>query len=234
MFKYLKIGIISGYYPNNLFCSQINHKCYADHHNYHYIFNSSADLYEGYFFKIATIRRYLKLFDYIFWIDNDAFFTNFNVSLDKFIFEDKLVICKSPSTKKLFTKFSSGQFLIKNTKLSEEFLDELHNVNLNDVKKNWREDLGYFSNGDQDAMVFLSETPKYKDYFHIIDHNNFNNRDYEYNNINDHFLIHFVGGQKKYQAKKEFDERINANKFLVPDEIIKKYKINYKKENELF
>jgi hypothetical protein len=38
------------------------------------------------------------------------------------------------------------------------FVDKVLNVNIDIVKKWWKHDYGFFTNGDQDAMVYLYMT----------------------------------------------------------------------------
>lgn len=228
----MKLGILSGHYPGVRFNSQINHKCYADSHGYHYIFNGSPEPdRRRYFSKIETILRYLPLFDWIFWIDDDAYFTDFRIPLTRFLDASsaaEFVICKSPSTKTLFTKFSSGQFLLQNSPRAHEFLRAVLAVDLAAVKEAWRDELGYFTRGDQDAMVHLVETdPRFSGGFcRILDHDCFNNRDFEYrNSIDEHFLVHFTG-RTKQQSMQEFVERLGVNRYLTPGSSLAQLRID--------
>ncbi len=225
----VRIGILSGYYPGLRFESPINHKLYADYHGYSYIYNFTPECDQRkYFFKIETIRRYIDLFDWIFWIDDDAYFTDFSIPLTRFlegVTDEQMVICASPSTKKLFTKFSAGQFLLKSTDMSRQFIQAIFDVDMEVVRNFWRDDLGYYSHGDQEAMVYLTETdPRFSSSFiKIVDHNQFNNRDFEYQSrLDEHFLVHFTGRQKQ-QSHQEFYERLAVNRWLVPDELVRRY-----------
>lgn len=227
----MQLGILSGHYPGVRFNSQINHKCYADQHGYHYIFNGSPERdRRRYFSKIETILRYLKLFDWVFWIDDDAYFTDFRIPLTRFMDEGpeaEFIICKSPATKTLFTKFSSGQFLLRNSPTAHAFLQAVLATDLEVVKAAWREDLGYFSRGDQDAMVHLVENdPRFSDGFcRILDHDRFNNRDFEYQRaLDEHFLLHFTG-RAKQESKQEFVSRIGCNRFLTPEPLLARYRM---------
>lgn len=219
----MKLGILSGHYPGIRFNSQINHRCYADCHGYHALFNGAPERdRRRYFRKIETILRYLDLFDWIFWIDDDAYFTDFRVPLTRFLEdagEAEFVICRSPSTKKLFTKFSSGQFFLRSGPRARAFLEAVMATDLEMVRAAWRDDLGYFTRGDQDAMVYLVEhDPRFAGGFcRILDHNCFNNRDFEYEqSLDEHFLLH-ITGRAKQQSLREFVARIGCNRFLTPD-----------------
>lgn len=228
----MTLGILSGHYPGVRFASQINHKCYADSHGYHYVFNGSPERdRRRYFRKIETILRYLDLFDWIFWIDDDAWFTDFRVPLTRFVDDAgdaDLVICKSPSTKTLFTKISSGQFLLRNSPRSRAFLEAVLETDLDVVKAAWREDLGHYTRGDQDAMVYRMEhDPRFGGGFcRILDHNCFNNRDFEYErSLDEHFLLHITGRLKR-QSLEEFIARMGCNRYLTPDSLVERLRID--------
>lgn len=227
----MKIGIISGYHPGFRFNSPINHKAYADTHGYSYIYNFTPEARGGgYFFKVETIKRYIDLFDWIFWIDDDAYFTDFDIKLEAFIdgsHPAEMIICASPSTKKIFTKFSSGQFLLKSSSISKAFLDAIGQIDMEVVRAFWREDLGYYTHGDQEAMVYLSETDsRFNDGFiKIVDHYKFNNRDFEYeNSLDEHFLVHFTGTTKQ-KSHAEFCERLGVNPWLVPSDRVESLRL---------
>ncbi len=225
----MKIGIISGFYPRERFNSQVNHRIYADIHGYYHVFNSAPEKDRRlYFRKIETILRYMDLFDWIFWIDDDAYLTDLSIPLTAFLdkFGDKeLIICKSPSTKKMFTLISSGNFLLKSSARSKNFLRKVLQTDLETVRRFWREDFGIFTNGDQDCLVYQMLTnPEFGGGFHsVIDHNHFNNRDFEYKSeLTEHFLVHFAGNAKE-ESKRGFCSRLKCNKYIVPDALLEKY-----------
>ena len=228
----LKIGILSGYYPGTRFNSQVNHRIYASHHGYYYIFDSSPRFDKRkYIRKLEAVLEYLPLFDWIFWIDDDAYVTDINKQLESFIDlapESDLIVCKSPSTKEIFTKISSGQFLIRNTPKAIDFINKVINTEFETVKKWWTKEMGLFTKGDQDLMVYLLETdPEFsEDFSAIIDHNYFNNRNYEFSEkIDEHFLVHFTGKQKQLD-KATFCQRIGCNEFICSPELVSQLNLN--------
>ncbi|MBY0510255.1 MAG: hypothetical protein K2P94_08870 [Rhodospirillaceae bacterium] len=223
----MKIGVVSGFYPGRRFNSHVNHAAYCRTHGYYYIDASQPGQDTRRFFrKIEVIDQYLDLFDWLYWIDDDAYFTDFSKPLHSFLDllnGEQMLICASPSTKKIFTKFSSGQFFLRNGPEAKEFLRAAKKVDLEYVKNQfWREDLGFFSNGDQDAFVYLTEAhPLFRENFiKIIDHNHFNNRDFEFvARPEEHFLVHFTG-KTKIQAKHDFCARLGINKYIVPNAVL--------------
>lgn len=222
-----RLGVVSGFYPGRRFNSHVNHAAYCQAHGYHYIDASSPGCdSRRYFRKVEMIESYLDLFDWVFWIDDDAYFTDFSKPLLDFLgmLDDQhMLICKSPSTKKLFTKFSSGQFFLKNSPAAKEFLRLSRKVDLKFVRnKFWNKDLGFFSGGDQDAFIYLTETHPFfsKNFVKIIDHNHFNNRDFEFlKRPDEHFLVHFTG-REKIKSKREFCARLALNRYIVPSNIL--------------
>lgn len=224
--KYGRVGILSGYYPGIRFNSQVNHRLYAHQHGYRYIFDGTPRFDKRtYMRKLEAVLEYLELFDWLFWIDDDAYFTDFSVPVERFIDlspNSDFIVCKSPSTKEIFTKISSGQFLLKNTELSRSFIKDALSTDLREVQKWWRSDLGMFTKGDQDAMVYLLESSKkYSDpFFKILEHDYFNNRDFEFEkSLSEHFLVHFTG-KNKHRDKALFCQRLHCNEFICPVNLI--------------
>lgn len=197
-----RIGVVSGRYPESSFSSHINHKAYCLRHGYCYInANWPTGEKNPYMNKIRYIQEYYHLFDYLFWIDDDAFFINKEVALESLIPEhgEILVACRSPSYKKIHTYLSSGQFLIKCNNLGRSFIDEVGSTDLEMVKSWWDStplDLGFFTNGDQDAMVFqILTNDQYKDRVKLHDHRVFNSRFEELMGKETPFILHFTGSK---------------------------------------
>ena len=234
-----KICVLSGRYPPSVFESHINHAIYCDINNYTYIYcNWPTRAKNRYMNKIEYIKTYYNFFDYIFWIDDDAFFIDMDKKLEEFLPVEKnfLSICRSPDYKKIHTYISSGQFMLKCSEKGRKFIDRVNTVDLLEVKNWWSDSLGYFSNGDQDAMVYLLlEDFNFNDMYKIYHHSKFNSRAEEifkegdYRNI---FILHFTGTPER---KKE--DYIKIQKFLdrppslVEEATIKKYNLATKKRN---
>ncbi len=193
----MKICVISGRYPISNFRSAENHKKYCDKHGYFYINCSWPTIAKNpYFNKIYYIKTYIDLFDYIFWIDDDAFFIDFNQTLTSlFPTGDKIIsICKSPTNKKLKTLFSSGTFLLKCSEKAKLFIDEVLNVDTDMVKRWWKAEYGFFTNGDQDAMIYIYKSSDlFKDSFLFFDYLKFNARYYDLFLNRQLLVVHLTG-----------------------------------------
>lgn len=176
----MKIAVVSGRYPASTFDSHINHRAYCYRHGYTYIHCSWPTRQTNpYMNKIEYLKEYYQLFDYIFWIDDDAFFLNFDWKLESIMpgADQFLTICKSPSYKTLKTYVSSGQFLLKCNLRGREFIDRLLMLDFDLVKKWWPRDEYFFSGGDQDKITYLlcNEEP-FRGGALLLEHAAFNSR----------------------------------------------------------
>lgn len=134
------VAIVSGYYSANPNAPQAhwlrlvikNHQNYAKKHGYHYIFrndcapatskeNKKDPFYLGAWSKPLFIQDLLeKKFDYVFWIDSDSIFTNFNVDFDDLISQNKDIAF----TGDCYDVCNSGHLLLKNSEFSKKFIND--------------------------------------------------------------------------------------------------------------
>lgn len=225
-----RIGVISGYYPGRRFDSHINHLGYCRRHGYTYIDASwPGEHARPHFRKIEVLQLYLHLFDWVFWIDDDAFFTNLEIPLDDFLPDSSqvhFVVCRSPSNLTRFTRFNSGAFLLRNSALSHEFLRAAYEVDLESVRADsWREDLGLFTWGDQTAMVHIVDSqPRFSEPFiRLLSHQSFNSRVADFaTSPSEHLVVHFMNDKKReYQT---FRRRFGLNAYLLPPDVAGRFK----------
>ena len=235
----MKVCIISGRYPVSIFNSSINHKLYADKWGYTYInCNYPTKAKNPYLNKIYYILSYIDCYDYIVWIDDDAFFFDFNKDIMQFAPKGDhfISICKSPSFKELKTFLSSGQFILKRNDLSKKFLEDVLNTDLKNVKKWWRDDLGYFTKGDQDIMVYLLlEMGPFKKGYILHDYKEFNSRVENFFDEDTHipFILHFTATPGIKSAKennyKKIQKKLNLHSSLVSQNLLVQYHIKKEK-----
>jgi len=229
-----KIAVVSGFDKlQPRFESHINHKKYAGKHGYAYYFDTDREPHDNYFSKIDKILKYLNLYDWIFWIDDDAFFMDHNIKLEDLIHtggEKDLIFCKSPvNPKGEFTLLNSGAFFVKNTVKTKKYLNDVLNVDLIHVKNWWKNEFGLFTNTDQDAVFYLLHNGSgYSNntFFIILEPKYFNERPFNFQNkFDEYFICHFPGNEKERQID-EFAKRFKLNKSLSP---VPKYKLILKK-----
>lgn len=99
-------------------------KEYADKHGYD--FRCSHDTFKTHYFfhKFHLIKELLKDYDYIFWIDADAYFVNYDKKIEDFITDPEKLFIVAIDQEYLNT----GVFIIKNHEISDRILDTVINV----------------------------------------------------------------------------------------------------------
>lgn len=237
-----KLGIIS-YCDHFRTFAHINHQYYAEQHGYSYIFDAAPTHNGPYLNKIEKLLKFLDLFERVFWIDDDGFFTQYDQPLEKFLkkHQDKeLVFCKSPENvddkgNPIWTYLSSGNFFMKNTPRVRAFLEACMEMNLDDIRDKWdSEKFGHFTNGDQDIMVYLLHNDDRfngPDFHVCLPYENFNTRPFHFKKkANEHFLVHFTGNDKQGQAV-AFGERLGLSEALVPQAVYESYKGRHRIED---
>lgn len=234
------MNILSG--CNKLrFHSKINHEVYTNIHNYNYINDGKKRKLKSKFdHKIHAILDIPVDDQWWFWIDDDAFFTNFDLSIESLNlpFDNNLfVFAESPiNSNGGYAFLCSGNFFFKNTQTVKDFFIRVLNRDIEEVKDWWDESkLGMFTNGDQDRIIY--ELLHDKEIFsntQILPFEKFNTRPYHYSKHTDHFLVHFSGIVNKWSAIREFKDKFNfPNETLVPTEyrILERNLIKSKLEN---
>lgn len=216
------ILIVSGRYPVTKFSSAENHKAYANKFGYKYSNCSWPGKYRNpYFNKIEYILEHFEKYEYIFWIDDDAFFIDFDFDISSLIPKNDalITICTSPDYKKIWTYISSGQFMIRCCEETRGFLNEVLSSDLDLIKSWWDESkYGYFTGGDQDAMVYLSKV-KYKEILDIRNYQLFNSRIEDLNRNEEVRLLHFTGVEKeKLKALKKAKIILKREDNLIPNQ----------------
>ena len=216
--------------------AHLNHRIYADHIGIPYFFDLAPTTVKRiYLHKLDVVRRFLPLAEWVFWIDDDAFFTDFSIDLRSFLSdvgERELVFAQSPvNPLGGWTWMSSGQFFIRGSDSMLAFLDAVATTDLRAVKAWWRPDeLGLFTNGDQDAFVYqlLGPDERWRESYVRLPWESFNARPYHYaSRLDEHFLCHFAvpGGRPKAEVVAEFAARLGTSPALCPPELLTPYRV---------
>jgi len=144
-----------------------NHKEYADFHGYsfHAEIIDPKD-YKGIhltWVKIYSVYKFIEFYDYVVWIDADAIFTNYKMSIDEILGDPdpNLVLTKAEwdrENQKLFTGISTGFMVFKNSIWSKKILLEMISYD-GDLKKNYGfHEQTYMS--DLIMSLYLEENPE--------------------------------------------------------------------------
>ncbi len=210
----------------------LNHRVYADRHGLGYLFDvTPGPIPTPLDQKLAAVLRALPHVDWLFWIDDDAFFTDLHRDVRSFVDEDvDLVICLSPvNPEGGWTFVSFGQFLVRRTPAMFDLFEAVVATDLEFVREWWDpERFGIFTNTDQDALVFqLSrDDVPWAGRWKRLDWQEFNSRPYHYvTRLDEHFLCHFVvpGASSKMDLVRDFAARMQTTTALVPAELLEPY-----------
>ncbi len=103
---------------------EANHRAYAEKHGYKYhCLHSNPTDRPPAWGKIPILLSQMDSADWLFWIDADAIFTNFNKRLEEFIVADKDFIAG-----KNFDGLNSGLFLLSTSQWSRQWLVRIYGL----------------------------------------------------------------------------------------------------------
>jgi galactosyl transferase GMA12/MNN10 family len=215
----------------------LNHRIYADRIGVPYVFDSAPSTVDRiYLHKIDALRRVLPRAEWVFWIDDDAFFTDLSIDLRRFIDDVgdvDVVFCRSPiNPRGGWTWMSAGQFFLRRSDATVDLLRAVASTDLEAVRAWWDPEVyGLFTNGDQDALVYQLMGPdgdRWKDRFVQLPWEAFNSRPYHYEaRLDEHFICHFAvpGGRPKADVVAEFATRLGTTNALCDAALIEPYRV---------
>lgn len=216
--------------------SYVNHVIYARLHDLDYRLECgiTPDITNKFHYKTSIIRRLLQFYDWLIWIDDDAFFTDFtrdnlNAFVDRAEQEDRfLVIANGPTEPNGFwSVINTGVMLLRNDPRTWQMLDAMHAVDLDTVKGWWSEDKhGVFTGGDQDEMLWALTTLGLLDQVLIVNHLELNSRGHYYeDSLHDAFVMHFCGHFDKPLGIARFARRFDIGQELVPQALLDEFSV---------
>jgi hypothetical protein len=222
-------NIVSGA-THRRFNSHINHAAYANRFDYGYHFDMKprtlATLYDH---KLYSILDCPVDGSWHFWLDDDTFFCQFDRPFTRLAlpFDDEalLIFPRSPVTPLgLWTYISAGNFFFRSVPRVHEFFRSVLHQDIETVRRWWvPEDYGYFSEGDQDRMVYRLELDReINRYTEIVPWHIFNYRPYHFEHFAaEHFLVHInEPSRTKAAALSNFQKRFGfRDDTLVPSQI---------------
>jgi len=230
--KNLDICIVSGNTRLRL-PSAVNHKVYAELHDADYRLECGPipGLTKPIrYFKLLTLRHILPRYDWVLWLDDDAFFTNFRFDLRQ------LIRSASPDVNLImgdgrvrpdgpFTVVNAGVVLLKNCQESLVLLDRCVSVQADPgVLENWWNPSvhGMYTHSDQDALIYVMLETLKPSAYQIVPHAQLNAREYHYRDrLDECFICHFPGAPDRLGAVRRFADRFGVGPSLVPSDVLK-------------
>lgn len=157
--------------------AHVNHQKYADKRSIDYKFYKSENLSNPYFTKCyAILDSFDQGYEYVLWIDDDAFFIDLDWNCMK-IFDDHkedVIVTQGRTNKKTgATLFNNGVMFIRNTKSMNELFSAIPNVEWKEMATNWNTDWGPCEGNDQPRMIYLIQT-RYPSCVKILEYPGFN------------------------------------------------------------
>jgi len=196
--------------------AHINHQRYADARGIDYKFHLSSGLANPFFTKCyAVLDSFDKGYNYVLWIDDDAFFINPTwdcLSVFKDSPEDVIVTQGRTNKKSSTTFFNNVIMFIRNTKNMQDLFQSIPNTSWGEVRSNWQAAWGPCEGNDQPRMIYLTQT-RYPDVVKILEYPGFNAHEITFkqrrNFLNTNPPIAHITGKSK-QSKIERFQKITG------------------------
>lgn len=181
--------------------SFINHIHYAKKHNYNYIFydNTLVDFKYVTWNKVYVLMELINSFEYIFWIDADAIFTNMDITLESIIEKNpnkSLHVCDDIGGWKLNT----GAMIWKNNKWSKDVIQQWASM----------EKIPHNQGAEQQQLInFLINHDKSRKNWHVYNRRLFNAHPKDHQNGD--FILHMMGlsGKQRIKTFTEWNSKLN-------------------------
>ncbi|MCO0634247.1 hypothetical protein NGH33_09940, partial [Micrococcus yunnanensis] len=216
--------------------SYVNHAIYAREHGLDYRLETGIDphIVTKFDYKVAILRRLLPRYDWLVWMDDDAFFTDFEAdNLRRLISEAErddisLVIAEGPTEPNGFwSRINTGVMLLRNDETARTIVESTSTADLATVRAWWDDDRdGLFTHGDQDQMWWAIQTGGHAERVRIVGHRELNSRGHYYeDSLTDAFVMHFTGYPDKELGIARFADRFDIGQEIVPEPLLDKYHV---------
>lgn len=214
--------------------SYVNHRIYAHERGFDYRLECGIDqgIKNKFYYKMSIINRILPLYEWIVWIDDDAFFTDFEATnLEDFIAraeaENKFLVIAEGAVEPngWWSKINTGVFILRNDERGRRLMKMMMDSDLAEVQEWWEEDRdGLFTNGDQDQMWWALNASGLIEDTIVVDQLQLNSRGHFYHDsLQDAFVMHFAGHRDKPLGIARFANRFEVGHELVPVDLLDKY-----------
>ena len=226
----MRLGLVSGAYPPKL-RSHINHRLYAQLHGLDYKYDTQRyeNLQTPHFHKLMAVLGIIESYDWVMWLDEDAFFTDFSFDVTELVRSEPVevffVACKSPiSPQGGWTFLNSGVFFVRNSSSGRKLLAEALSVPKSDVKAKWKPEIyGFLTRGEQAHVIHVLHKNGLLDHIRLHDFRAFNARPYHWPDGSEcelYPVVHFPGSKNKLTDIDRFSSRFGRDSTMVPPELL--------------
>lgn len=233
-----KVTIVSGGDEIRL-RSYVNHKIFSLEHGFDYRLEIGLgeEIKSKFDYKFNCILNALKYTDWLVWVDDDVYFTNFSSeNIENLINEaevsgHQIVLAEGPLEPNGFwSKINTGVMIVRNSESAREILKKAKSTPLVEVKSGWDEsEDGLYTNGDQDQLwhVIRNDDLINMKMVRIVDHSLLNSRGHYYkSSLSDNFAMHFCGYPDKELGVSIFAKQWGIGQEIVPRSLLDKYGVS--------
>jgi hypothetical protein len=226
----VKLGVVSGGVPQR-YGAHVNHSVYSRLQglDYHLDRRLYDNLQTPHFHKLAAVLRIIEKYDWILWIDDDAFFMDFEQDMRRFVcnLSERVffVACKSPiDPSGGWTFLNSGVFFVRNCASGHRLLQEALCTPKAQVEANWRQDVfGLLAPGEQTHLIHVMHRDNLLHGCVLHHWAQFNARPYHWPEgapADRYPVVHFAAaGSDRAEAIKAFGAQFGRDETLVPPQL---------------
>lgn len=233
-----KITIVSGGDEIRL-RSYVNHKIFSLEHGFDYRLEIGlgGKIESKFDYKFNCILNSLGGTDWLVWVDDDVYFTDFaseNIEMlinDAEIEGNQIIIAEGPLEPNGFwSKINTGVMIIRNSDAALGILEKAKSTPLKEVKVAWSDaNDGLYTNGDQDQLWHVIREDGLVDsgVVRIVEHSLLNSRGHYYkSSLSDNFAMHFCGYPDKELGVSIFAKKWGIGQEIVPRDLLDKYGVS--------
>ena len=218
------------------FASHINHAIYARENGYDYRLQIGLTerAQNGYFLKLAVLERLLPFYDWILWIDDDAFFTDFDGEAIR-----RLITAAEAEGQFLVmsrqidaTPFNTGVMLLQSVPAVQCLLRQALESDPLEVEIWWDPKAdGVFLSSDQEALWWAISKSGLRSQVRIVEPRELNALpDCFLGEVSDLPVVHFYGSLFKELRIAEFGRRWGYGNELAPEHLLEAHGVRHREE----
>lgn len=216
--------------------SYIGHTVYARLYGLDYRLETglSRGVENKFFYKMAMVEHVLDRYDWIVWLDDDCFITDFTRDTFRELIgqaerDDRFLVIAEGAVEPngWWSRMNTGVFALRNDPRTRQMLRRMRDTSVAEVRSRWNErEWGLFTGGDQDVMCWALEETGLIDAVRIVEHRVMNSRPHHYrDSLRDAFVCHFAGYPDKGAGVVEFARRFGSGQELVPQELLDEFSV---------